>query len=80
MSRDVAQTMSLYGVAYTQVGRAATEYAGREVTRAWHDGVDYTGHTACRANNDSCTAPRAKGTEYCIGHLRAAAKQQVDEK
>lgn len=26
----------------------------------------------CSANNDTCEAPRAKGTELCVGHLRSA--------
>lgn len=31
---------------------------------------DRTGR--CKANGDTCRARRAKGTELCIGHLRAA--------
>lgn len=31
---------------------------------------DRTGR--CKANGDTCKAHRAKGTELCVGHLRAA--------
>jgi hypothetical protein len=35
-------------------------------------------HTACmykRDDGDLCRGPRAKGTEFCVGHLRSLAKQ-----
>lgn len=25
----------------------------------------------CRANDNTCKGPKAKGTDYCVGHLRA---------
>ena len=31
----------------------------------------YLGRQRCIANEDTCEGPQAKGTEYCIGHLRA---------
>lgn len=31
----------------------------------------YTGRNRCIANNDTCEGPKAKGTDWCIGHLRA---------
>jgi hypothetical protein len=34
----------------------------------------YTGRNRCIANNDTCEGPQAKGTEYCIGHLRSTEK------
>ena len=37
-------------------------------------GVDYTGRNRCIAENDTCEGPRAKGTQYCIGHLRKMTK------
>lgn len=37
-------------------------------------GVPYVGHTRCMANEATCQGHRAKGTEYCIGHLRSMAK------
>jgi hypothetical protein len=41
--------------------------------------MPYIGHTRCIANNETCDGPRAKGTEYCIGHLRSMAKEQLNE-
>jgi hypothetical protein len=34
----------------------------------------YLGRQRCIANGDTCEGPQAKGTEYCIGHLRASEK------
>lgn len=33
-------------------------------------GMPYTGRGKCVANDDTCNAPKAKGTDYCYGHLR----------
>lgn len=33
----------------------------------------------CIGNDDTCGARRAKGTEYCIGHLRSLEKEVKDE-
>jgi len=35
---------------------------------------EYTGRNRCVADGDTCEGPKAKGTQYCIGHLRKAAK------
>lgn len=35
----------------------------------------YLGRNRCIANEDTCDGPKAKGTDYCIGHLRAMAKK-----
>jgi hypothetical protein len=34
----------------------------------------FVGRNRCVANDDTCEAPRAKGTDYCVGHLRSRAK------
>lgn len=34
-------------------------------------GMPFIGDVRCAANDGQCTAPRAKGTDYCIGHLRS---------
>jgi len=34
----------------------------------------YTGRNRCIANNDTCEGPQARGSEHCIGHLRAKEK------
>lgn len=31
----------------------------------------YVGRNRCIANDDTCEGPKAKGTDYCIGHLRS---------
>lgn len=31
----------------------------------------YLGRGKCMGNDDTCEGPKAKGTEYCIGHLRS---------
>lgn len=37
-------------------------------------GVEYVGRNRCIANEDTCEGPKAKGTDYCVGHLRSMAK------
>lgn len=66
--------------------KPAYAYYGQPVNgqRPAHQGVDgarlqagggeYTGRNRCVAENDTCEGPKAKGTSYCIGHLRKAAK------
>lgn len=34
----------------------------------------YIGRQRCVANGDTCEGPQAKGTEYCIGHIRSIDK------
>jgi len=31
----------------------------------------YIGRNRCTANDDTCEGPKARGTEFCIGHLRS---------
>lgn len=42
-------------------------------------GMPYVGHTRCMANEATCQGARAKGTDYCIGHLRQMAKESLNE-
>lgn len=42
-------------------------------------GMPYVGHTRCMANEGSCQGARAKGTDFCIGHLRQIAKESLNE-
>jgi len=37
-------------------------------------GGEYLGRGKCQANNDTCEGFPARGTPFCIGHLRAIAK------
>ena len=41
-------------------------------------GLPYVGRQRCIANEDTCEGPKAKGTEYCIGHLRANTKKETE--
>lgn len=34
----------------------------------------------CVANDDTCEGMRAKGTEYCMGHLRQVTKTKGEDK
>ncbi len=34
----------------------------------------YIGRNRCIANGDTCEGPKAKGTEFCAGHLAAISK------
>ena len=62
---------SLYGVPANQYRGAAQAVSGSKVMAG---GVDYVGRNRCVAENDTCEGPRAKGTQYCIGHLRKMTK------
>lgn len=72
--REIALAHQLTGSPYVQGVRADTYRAGNDVVAAPPGGVEYAGHTRCIANNYSCNAPRAKGTDYCVGHLRGQEK------
>lgn len=72
--RETALAHSMYGQPYVTSERAEPHSAGRDVVRAMYDGVPYEGHTACRANNDTCRAPRKTGFDFCVGHQRAYEK------
>lgn len=68
MSKQLAHT--LYGAPVSsQRPAAATEGARLAAASA-----PYVGRNLCVANNDTCKGPRAKGTDLCVGHLRAAQK------
>ena len=68
---------------------AAHAYYGQPVTgirpAAQQDGsklaapsAPYVGRNRCIANDDTCEGPRAKGTEYCVGHLRSVKKAESE--
>jgi hypothetical protein len=67
---------SYYGVPATRDSRP---YATADAAPAPAGGMPYLGHTRCIANEETCQGARAKGTDYCIGHLRQKAKEQADE-
>jgi len=41
--------------------------------------MPFVGHTRCMANEGTCQGARAKGTQFCIGHLRQILKGKPDE-
>lgn len=75
-----------YGtIAGTQrVGSGLAGYHGKGVELAPPSGVEYktpTPHcTALSIKEEECLAPRAKGTLFCIGHLRQIEKLEAKKK
>jgi hypothetical protein len=67
---------SYYGVSSNRDSRP---YATADAVPAPAGGMPYLGHTRCMANEESCQGARAKGTDYCIGHLRQKAKEIASE-
>jgi hypothetical protein len=62
---------AMYGQPVNAYRQAAQSLAG---ARLQAGGGEYTGRNRCIADGDTCEGPKAKGTQYCIGHLRKAAK------
>jgi hypothetical protein len=71
MSKQLAHT--LYGEPVKGI-RPAGEAPGSRLAPA---GAPYIGRNRCVANEDTCEGPKAKGTDYCAGHLRSMAKKEV---
>lgn len=55
--------------------RPAGQQAGSKIAPG---SAPYLGRNRCIANNDTCEGPKAKNTDYCIGHLRAMAKKDEE--
>lgn len=66
MSKQLAHT--LYGEPVSGVRPAQAA----EGSRLAAPSAPYVGRNKCIANNDTCEGPKAKGTDLCVGHLRAA--------
>ena len=64
------------------VGSGYAGYHGNGVQLAPPSGVEYktpTPHcTAISSREEECLAPRAKGTLFCIGHLRQLENKQAE--
>lgn len=69
MSTKLAHT--LYGKPVDNV-RPAMSNTGTAPAGA---GLPYLGRNRCIANNDTCEGPKARDTDYCIGHLRSMEKK-----
>ena len=62
---------------YSLHGRPATQarLAYQEGARLAAASAEYVGRgNKCSANEDTCEAIRAKGTQFCAGHLRSKLK------
>lgn len=53
--------------AHIQAGTSLAPFSGVAYER---DSDDF-----CRAKDNTCGARKAKGTDYCVGHLRSMEKQ-----
>lgn len=67
---------SLYGESAIRGSRLTDSSLAAEAPPG---GMPYLGHTRCMANEETCQGARAKGTDYCIGHLRQMAKESLNE-
>lgn len=61
---------ALYGEPVSGI-RPAAQTEGSRLAPA---SAPYIGRNRCVASNDTCEGPKAKGTDYCAGHLAAQAK------
>jgi hypothetical protein len=61
---------AMYGQPVSGIRPAAMQAGSRMASASG----PYIGRQRCIANNDTCEGPQAKGTEYCIGHIRAIDK------
>ena len=57
---------SLYGQPVAGIRLAPT--AGAKLAPP---SAPYIGRNRCTANDDTCEGPKARGTDFCIGHLRS---------
>lgn len=48
--------------------------AGTDNARIAAPSAPYIGRNRCIANDDTCDGPKAKGTDFCVGHLRSQGK------
>ena len=64
LSAKLAHT--LYGEPTTKHSRLAHVEGSRLATPSG----PYIGRNRCIANDDTCEGPKARGTDFCIGHLR----------
>lgn len=69
-------THSLYGESAMRGSRPFDLASAKEAPPG---GMPFVGHTRCMANEGTCQGARAKGTQFCIGHLRQILKGKPDE-
>jgi hypothetical protein len=73
MSKQLAHT--LYGAPVSGIRPAHVADGSRLAPPS----APYEGRNRCIAKNDTCEGPKAKGTDYCVGHLRGMAKSKDEE-
>ena len=66
MMKNAKPAHALYGQPVNSQRLAPTN--GSKLASA---SAPYLGRGKCMGNDDTCEGPKAKGTEYCIGHLRS---------
>ena len=69
MSKQLAHT--LYGSPVSGSRPAASAGGSRMAAGSG----PYIGRNKCIAKDDTCEGPKAKNTDYCVGHLRAMEKK-----
>jgi hypothetical protein len=60
-------------LAHTLYGEPTTKHsrlAHAEGARLAAPSGPYIGRNRCTANDDTCEGPKARGTDFCYGHLR----------
>jgi hypothetical protein len=72
MTPNAVPAHSLYGEPAMRDAKPAFQAEG--AAPAPPGGMPYTGHTRCMGNDATCQGHRAKGTDYCMGHLRQIAR------
>ena len=66
MMKNAKPAHALYGQPVNSQRLAPTNGARMATASA-----PYLGRGRCMGNEDTCEGPKAKGTDYCIGHLRS---------
>jgi len=69
--KNATPAYALYGKPVTGLRLAHIEGAKLAAPSA-----PYIGRNRCIANEDTCEGPKAKGTDYCVGHLRSQGAAQ----
>jgi hypothetical protein len=75
----MSSSVPLYSFHGTPVGGSRPAGKADGSRPAPPGGTPYVGRNRCIANNDTCKGPRAKGTNYCMGHLRSMEKKGESE-
>lgn len=73
MMPSIRPAVSLYG---ESASRGTRLEGTNDSQPAPPGGMAYEGRgPKCMGNNDTCNANKAKGTDWCVGHLKALDKE-----